>query len=221
MAARSVVLAFYLGIPFFHETSWPYMTSNASFLSRIRGVDLLPCERVAAMLSPDEGLVAEPPRNGRLLVATDRRFIDLADNGDSQIRQIFAITSVYGTSVRNDVLRGFSWKQWISLIVGGLVVYVALAYWLVDRLPQIIIPGLNLHVFALIVMILVILAGWLFWRGFTQPGGMTIHVHGANWDVEAQCTSQYRDLMEFANALSSMQTQRQRWPYSGVRAERE
>ena len=221
MAARSVVLAFYLGIPFFHETSWPYMTSNASFLSRIRGVDLLPCERVAAMLSPDEGLVAEPLRNGRLLVATDRRFIDLADSGDSQIRQIFAITSVYGTSVPQRCAAGVFVEAMDFADRRRAVVYVALAYWLVDRLPQIIIPGLNLHVFALIVMILVILAGWLFWRGFTQPGGMTIHVHGANWDVEAQCTSQYRDLMEFANALSSMQTQRQRWPYSGVRAERE
>ena len=197
------------------------MTSNASFLSRVRGVELLPGERVAAMLSPDGGLLAEPPKDGRLLVATDRRFINLADSGESQIRQIFAINSVSGASVRNDVLRGFSWKQWVSLIVGGIIVYVALAYWLVDRLPQIIIPGLNLHVFALIVMILVILAGWLFWRGFTQPGGMTIHVHGVNWDVEAQCTAQYRDLMGFANALSLMQTRRQSWQYSGVCAEGE
>ncbi len=197
------------------------MTSNASFLSRVRGVELLPGERVAALLSPDDGLLAEPPKDGRLLVATDRRFINLADSGESQIRQIFAINSVSGASVRNDVLRGFSWKQWVSLIVGGIIVYVALAYWLVDRLPQIIIPGLNLHAFALIVMILVILAGWLFWRGFTQPGGMTIHVHGVNWDVEAQCAAQYRDLMGFANALSMMQTRRQSWQYSGVCAERE
>ena len=215
------MLAFYVGIRSFDQTIRPYMTSNASFLSRVRGVELLPGERVAALLSPDDGLLAEPPKDGRLLVATDRRFINLADSGESQIRQIFAINSVSGASVRNDVLRGFSWKQWISLIVGGIIVYVALAYWLVDRLPQIIIPGLNLHAFALIVMILVILAGWLFWRGFTQPGGMTIHVHGANWDVEAQCTAQYRDLMGFANALSMMQTRRQSWQYSGVCAERE
>lgn len=221
MAAQNVVLAFYVGIRCFDETIRPYMTSNASFLSRVRGVELLPGERVAALLSPDDGLLAEPPKDGRLLVATDRRFINLEDSGESQIRQIFAINSVSGASVRNDVLRGFSWKQWVSLIVGGIIVYVALAYWLVDRLPQIIIPGLNLHVFALIVMILVILAGWLFWRGFTQPGGMTIHVHGVNWDVEAQCTAQYRDLMGFANALSLMQTRRQSWQYSGVCAERE
>lgn len=185
------------------------MVSNTSFLSRIRGVELLPGEQVGALLSPNEGLVAEPTKDGRLLVATNQRFINLSDSGDSQTRDIFAINSVSGTSVRNDVVRGFSWKQWVALIAGGLVVYVALAYWLVDRLPQIVIPGLNLHVFALIVMILVIVAGWLFWRGFTQPGGTTFRIHGVNWDIEFPCTARYADLMGFVYALSLMQTRRQ------------
>ncbi len=181
----------------------------------------MPNERVGALLSPDEGLLAEPPKDGRLLVATNHRLISLEDSGESQIGQIFSIGSVSGTSVRNDVVRGFSWMQWVSLIAGGIVVYVALAYWLVDRLPQIIIPGLNLHVFALAVMILVVLAGWLFWRGFTQPGGMTIHIHGVNWDIEARCTAQHQDLMGFAHALSMMQTRREQPPKSEVRAEGE
>ena len=181
---------------------------------------MLPGERVGALLSPGEGLVAEPPKEGQLLVATNERFINLSDSKDNQVREMFAISSMSGTSVRNDVLRGFSWKQWVMLIAGGVFVYVALAYWLVDRLPQIIIPGLNLHVFALIVMILVILAGWLFWRGFTQPGGMTIRVHGVNWDVEAQCTAEYRDLMGFAHTLSLMQAGSSGVSLSGIAAER-
>jgi hypothetical protein len=173
-------------------------------------VDLLPGERVAALLSTDDGLLAAPPKAGRLLVATDRRFISIADSGQSKAREIFAITSVSGVSVRDDALRRFSWKQWISLIAGGLIVYVALAYWLVDRLPPIIIPSLNLHAFALVVMMLVVLVGWLFWRGFTQPGGTTTRVHGVNWDVEVSCTAEYQDLMGFAHALSMMQTRGQR-----------
>jgi len=70
-------------------------------------------------------------------------------------------------------------------------------------------------------MILVILAGWLFWRGFTQPGGMTIHIHGVNWDIEARCTAQHQDLMGFAHALSLMQTRREQPSKSEVRAEGE
>jgi hypothetical protein len=186
------------------------MEPAVSYLSSIRGVDLLPGERVAALLSTDDGLLAAPPKAGRLLVATDRRFISIADSGQSKAREIFAITSVSGVSVRDDALRRFSWKQWISLIAGGLIVYVALAYWLVDRLPPIIIPSLNLHAFALVVMMLVVLVGWLFWRGFTQPGGTTTRVHGVNWDVEVSCTAEYQDLMGFAHALSMMQTRGQR-----------
>ncbi len=182
---------------------------------------MLPGEQVSALLNPDDGTLAEPSKHGRLLVATNQRFINLGDSGDSQIRDIFTIASVSGTSVRNDVVRGFSWKQWVALVAGGLVVYVALAYWLVDRLPQIVIPGLNLHVFALIVMILVIVAGWLFWRGFTQPGGTTLRIHGTNWDVEMPCTARYSDLMEFAYALSLMQMQRQDPPRLGRLAEGE
>ena len=185
------------------------MRPATSYLSRIRGVELLPGERVGALLSAESGLVAEPSQDGQLLVATDRRFISVLDSGTTQARDIFAITSVSGVSVRNAAHRGFSWLQWATLIAGGIVVYLALAYWLVDRLPPIIIPGINLHAFALAIMVLVVLAGWLFWRGFTQSGGANIRIYGANWNVEADCATDYADLLEFARLLSSMQSQRQ------------
>ncbi len=182
------------------------MRPATSYLSRIRGVDLLPGERVGALLNTENGLVAEPSKDGQLLVATDQRFISVLDSGTTQARDIFAMTSVSGVSVRNDAHRGFSWKQWASLIAGGIVVYLALAYWLVDRLPAIIIPGINLHAFALAIMILVVLAGWLFWRGFTQSGGAKMRIYGSNWNVEVDCATHYADLMEFAHLVSSMQS---------------
>ena len=182
------------------------MESIASYLSSIRGVDLLPDEKVAALFSPTVGRVAEPPRTGRLMVATDQRFLNMDDDGDSKVREIFALDSVAGLSIRDDLLRGFSWLQWLTLIAGGLIVYLALAYWLVERLPPIIIPVINLHAFALVIMIIVVLAGWLFWRGFTRPGGTTIRIHGGNWSVEMRCTAPYQDLIGFANALSRVQT---------------
>lgn len=190
------------------------MRPATSYLSRIRGVDLLPGERVGALLNTENGLVAEPSKDGQLLVATDQRFISVLDSGTTQARDIFAMTSVSGVSVRNDAHRGFSWKQWASLIAGGIVVYLALAYWLVDRLPAIIVPGINLHAFALAIMILVVLAGWLFWRGFTQSGGAKMRIYGSNWNVEVDCATQYADLMEFAHLVSSMQSpgqDSQRW----------
>ena len=194
------------------------MDRPVSFLSRVRGVELLPGERVGALLNPDAGLLTEPSKDGRLLVSTDQRFINILDDGDSQVREFYSIAGVSGMSIRNDRVHGFSWKQWISLIAGGIIVYVALAYWLVERLPQIIIPGLNLHAFALIVMLLVVLAGWLFWRGFTQPGGMSLRISGTNWQVETRCTAPHSDLMSFAHSLSEMQLQTGKpWLTAGAR----
>ena len=190
-----------------------------SYLSRIRGVELLPGERVNAIFSPENGLVAEPSEDGQLLVATNRRIMGVLDGGANQTRDIFAIESVSGVSVRNNVPRGFSWKQWASLVAGGVLVYVALAYWLVDRLPNIIIPVINLHAFALAIMILVVLAGWLFWRGFTQAGGAAIQIYGANWNIEVDCSTPYADLLAFAHSVSSMQSQRQQRESSGSRVE--
>ena len=82
-----------------------------------------------------------------------------------------------------------------------MTVYVLLAYWLVDRLPDVIIPVINLHAFALVIMALVVLAGWLFWRGMTQAGGRKMQISGVNWTLETECGAEYHDLQEFANCL--------------------
>ena len=183
------------------------MQPETSYLFRIRGVELVPDERVKALFCPESGMVAEPSKEGQLLVATDLRLMSMLDSGTTQTRDIFAIESVSGVTVRNDVQRGLSWKQWATLLVGGVAVYAALAYWLVDRLPEIIIPVINMHAFALAIMVLVILAGWLFWRGFTQQGGAVIRIYGSNWNVEVACSTHYGDLMEFAHSVLSMQSQ--------------
>lgn len=196
------------------------MQPGTSYLSRIRGVELLAGERVNAIFSPENGLIAEPLRDGQLLVATDQRIVGVLDNGTTQTWDTFAIGSVSGVSVRNNVPRGFSWKQWALLVAGGVFVYLALAYWLVDRLPYIIIPGINLHAFALAIMLLVVLAGWLFWRGFTQSGGAAIHIYGANWNIEMECSTRNADLLAFAHSVSSMQSQWQDRESSGRLEER-
>ncbi len=195
------------------------MQPATSYLSRIRGVQLLPGERVSAIFSPESGLIAEPLKDGQLLVATDQRIMGVLDNGTTQTWDTFAIDSVSGVSVRNNVPRGLSWIQWASLVAGGAAVYLALAYWLVDRLPYIIIPGINLHAFALAIMVLVVLAGWLFWRGFTQSGGAAIHIYGANWNIEVACSTRNADLLAFAHSVSSMQSEWRQREGSGSQVE--
>ena len=182
------------------------MNNVPSFLSHVRGVELLPGERVAAFLDAEQGLTPEPTPAGRLLVATNRRVIAVTEEGPTRVVQMFAADTVTAVSVRNDARRNLSWKQWATLLAGGVVAYFLLAYWLVDRLPDVVIPVVNLHAMAAVLMILIVLLGWIIWRSVTDSGGRMIRIDGWNWSVEAPCTAGNDDLIAFAGILLQLRS---------------
>ena len=182
------------------------MQSQASYLSRIRGVALLPDERVAAILDIEQGLLEEPASSGRLLVATNRRLINVADDGRTRATGMYALGSVSRVSLREEARRRLSWKYWALIIIGGMIAYALLAYWLVDRLPSVIIPVLNLHAFALVVVALVALPIWLLWRRWTEGGGRRLEITGVDWEIKTECGANYGDLLTFANILLLLQS---------------
>lgn len=177
------------------------MQTTPSYLSQLRGVQLLAGERVVTMLDADRGLLDEPAGDGRLLAATNYRLINVLVEGDTRIVRMYAAPTITGVSVRNDARRAFSWRQWMALVFGSVAAYLALAYWLVDRLPDVVIPVINLHAVAAILVLIIALAGWLFWRSLTRAGGSLIRIDGVNWTLELQCTAAADDLMAFANFL--------------------
>ena len=162
---------------------------------------MLPGEHVAAFLDAEQGLTTEPTPAGRLLVATNRRVISVMEEGPSRLVQMFAADTVTAVSVRNDSRRGLSWKQWATLLVGGVVAYFLLAYWLVDRLPDLLIPVINLHAMAAVLMVLIVLLGWIIWRSLTDAGGNLVRIDGWNWNFEMPCTADNADLIAFAGIL--------------------
>ena len=177
------------------------MQQPTSYLSQLRGVELLAGERVVTMLDADRGSLDEPAGDGRLLAATNYRLINVLEEGDTRIVRMYAAPTITGVSVRNDARRAFSWRQWAALVFGSVAVYLVLAYWLVDRLPDVVIPVINLHAVAAVLVLLIALAGWLFWRSLTRAGGSLLRVDGVNWTLELQCTAAVDDLMAFANVL--------------------
>ena len=76
------------------------MQPETSYLSHVRGVPLLPDERVVAILNTESGLLAEPSAAGRLLVATDRRLINTSDSGRTRTTEMYALASVSQVSLR-------------------------------------------------------------------------------------------------------------------------
>lgn len=178
-----------------------------SFLSQVRGVELLPGESVAAFLDAEQGLTREPTSAGRLLVATNRRIISVMEEGPTRVVQMFAADTVTAVSVRNDARRGLSWRQWSVLLAGGVIAYMLLAYWLVDRLPDVVIPVINLHAMAAVLMVLIVLFGWLIWRSLTDAGGNLLRIDGWNWNLEAPCTAGNTDLIAFAGTVLRLRSE--------------
>ena len=79
--------------------------------------------------------------------------------------------------------------------------------WLVDRLPDVIIPVINLHAVAAILVILIAVAAWLLWRSLTHSGESLLRIEGVNWSLDTQCSPDcYADLVAFANLLLLAQT---------------
>lgn len=177
------------------------MHKTQSFLSHVRGVELLPGERVRAYLDPEDGTVEEPTSRGRLLVATDRRIISISEDGPTRVVQMFAPGTVSAVSVRNDARRGLSWKQWAALLAGGVAAYFILAYWLVDRVPEVVIPVVNLHAMAAVLMVLIVLLGWIIWRSLTDAGGGVLRMDGWNWSIEIPSTANSDELIAFAGVV--------------------
>ncbi len=153
------------------------------------------------MLDLGAGLVAEPTTQGRLLTATNRRLIYAATAAQTRAE------SIVGSSVRERHRRGVSWLQGLSMVVGASLVYLILAYWLVDRLPGPVIPVINLHVAALALLALTVVGLVLIWRIMSYSQERIVRVTGTNWALEMPTGAPLADLIGFGNAMMELRNQ--------------
>ena len=142
------VIAFRIALPMSNRLP-EQMQRTDSYLTRVRGIELLPNERIRCILDAAAGLTGEPTGTGQLLVATNVRLVSLPGDRPGGATQMYAMPTVAGVTVLEEPGRKFSWKQWAIWAVAGTLLYLVLSYWLVDRLPDIVIPVINMHPVAL------------------------------------------------------------------------
>lgn len=180
------------------------MQDRKSYLSRVRGVELLPEEEVGAILDANAGMVGEPPAGGAALIATNARFIYMAAEAQGQATEMFAMDTVCAARITDERRRGLSWGQWVMLAAVGAVIYLALGYWLADRLPVPMIPVINMNPAALGLLVLVLFIGGWIWRGTARSAVRKIRVTGMNWTAETTVRAPTADLIEFSTALMAL-----------------
>ncbi len=154
-----------------------------NYLSRIRGIPLLPEERVARVFSLQDGLLDEPTSTGRLLVATNHRILFFSNNRGYDEASLLPVEELKGVVVDSLWKGSYAWMKGILTLVGVLLFYLLVSYWFVVRIDSPNLPGLNMDLLPFVILVTALVAGWLFWQQDVRRPGGKVTLQGANWDL--------------------------------------
>lgn len=174
-----------------------------SYLSRIRGVPMLPDEKVAQVLSLEDGLLTEPSPDGLLLVATNRRVLYFARNRDWDETSLFPVEELRGVTLNSTEKGSFSWLRALLLSLGALVFYLVVSYWLVARVSSPAIPLINMDAVPLLLLVLMLVGAWFFASRYIHRPGGSVTLHGGDWTLPIvyQGSARIPDVQVWVNAL--------------------
>ena len=158
-----------------------YLERPSSYLTQVRDVGLISGEKVVCLYAPKGGIVTEPTSSGRLLVATNQRIMSFDEDRGNQETMLIPIEDFKGVSVKSGSGNSLSPTQGLLMLAGGLVVYLVLSYWLVDRFHGPSLPIINLDVVPVILLLAMISAGWVAWRYSLSSEGGAIKFLGSSW----------------------------------------
>jgi hypothetical protein len=154
--------------------------------AEVRGVALLPGERVVHLFTPRDGLVEgdAPPEAGRLLVATNQRLISFSSEAAPAQVVLVPVEEVKGVVVKT-VPRGGSslWMQGLLLALAGVVLYLVAGYWLEGRErftgPE--VPFINVDLGPLILLLAIAGAVWYMGRRYFTREESSVTFQGSSW----------------------------------------
>lgn len=152
-----------------------------SYLTQVRNVGLLSDEEVVCLFAPDAGIVSEPTSSGRLLVTTNQRIISFAEGQSDQDTMLIPVEELKGVSVMSGSRNSLSWTQGLLMIVGGLVVYLAVSYWLTTRFDGPSVPLINIDLAPLLVLLAVLTGGWIAWQHYFASESGAVKFQGSDW----------------------------------------
>lgn len=150
-------------------------------VTHLRGVALLPGEKITHAFSPDGGLVRELPVNGRLLITTNQRIISFSQDQNRQETVLVPVEELKGVVVKSDTRRSISLLRWAVLAVVGLFLYVVIAYWVTGRFDGPSIPLIGIDLGPLIVLLAVVWGVFLVGRYYFARESSVVTFQGSNW----------------------------------------
>ena len=150
-------------------------------VTQIRDIALLPGETIDRVFTPGQGLTDQPPATGQLLVATNLRVLAFCRTDGRNETFMVPMAELKGVAVSARSRTVLSVIQGVLLSLGGLILYMAVAYWLTGQFNGPSIPALRMDLapFLALLIALGVLAA-IGRHYFTKVDG-TVTFRGSNW----------------------------------------
>ena len=158
------------------------ISANGTSAAGVRNVALLPGETVGHIFSPELGLTQHTSAKGQLLIATNQRVLAFRRNEGRDETYMVPISDLQGVSVKARTRTTASVVQGTLLSLGGILLYLAIAYWITGRVEGPSIPVINMDVVPFLVLLIALFGvGMVAWHYFaTEDGSVTFQ--GSNWN---------------------------------------
>ena len=152
-----------------------------SYITHIRDVALLPGEQIRHVFSPYPGLTQEPPVRGKMLVTTNQRILAFSQEDGRRQTYLVPVEELKGVVVKSGGRSYASLFQGLLLVVGGIFVYLALAYWLTGQFNGPSVPVLNMDIGAILVLLALLIGVVLIGRYYLAKEDGSVIFQGSGW----------------------------------------
>ena len=157
------------------------MPGQQSYITHIREVALLSGERIIQVFCPDQGLTPEPPVRGKVLITTNQRILAFSRDDDRNETYLVPIEELKGVAIKTGDRSYGSLFQGLLLIVGGIFLYLVVAYWLTGQSTGPSVPVLNMDTGPLMVLIVVLVGLVLIGRYYFAKTDGSMIFQGSSW----------------------------------------
>ena len=156
----------------FADLSLPREAETAIPEAKIRKVGLLSGESVTHTFCPEQGLIPNPRKQGRMLVLTNQRVIAFGDRDGIKETVLMPVEEVKAVAVNAGLRSKFMLFQGGLIVIAGVIIYVLLAYWLTGRIDGPTIPIIRMDLVAFLVFLAILSSvGIMAQFYFSKPDG--------------------------------------------------
>ena len=152
-----------------------------SYITHIREVALLSGERIIQVFCPDRGLTREPPVRGKVLITTNQRILAFSRDDHRNETYLVPLEELKGVAVKSGDRSYGSLFQGLLLAIGGIFLYLVVAYWLTGQFSGPSIPVINMDMGPLMVLIVVVIGLALIVRYYFAKEDGSVIFQGSSW----------------------------------------